>query len=89
MKLDHQLVQHNQLSSEVFSNFKNFCFNIIIIFIIYFKFIEMSTLCRETVSQDPIPDVTSSPTNDDTVLETCDKIMNTDESYLSNLSVRN
>ena len=49
----------------------------------------MSTLHRETVSQDPIPNVTSSPTNDDKVLETCDKIINTDESYLSNLSVRN
>ena len=49
----------------------------------------MSTPRRETVSQDSIPDVTSSPTNVDTVPETCDKIMNTDESYLSNLSVRN
>ena len=39
-KLDHQLVQHNQLSSEVFSNFKNFCFNIIIILLFIFSLLK-------------------------------------------------
>ena len=49
----------------------------------------MSTLRPKTVNQDSISDVTSSPTDDNAAPETCDKIMNTDESYLSNLSVRN
>ena len=49
----------------------------------------MSTLHRKTVSQDLIPDVTSSPANVNEVPETCYKIMNTDESYLSDLTVRN
>ena len=56
----------------------------------------MSTLRHEKVSQDSIPesnvevtDITSSPPVDDSAPETCDKIMNTDESYFSDLSVRN
>ena len=56
----------------------------------------MSTLCHEKVSQDSIPesnvevtDITSSPAVDNSTPETCDKIMNTDESYLSDLLVRN
>ena len=68
----------------------------IIIFSIYFQFIEMSTLRREKVSQDSIPelnaqvkDSTSSQAVDNSAPETCDKIMNTDESYLSDLTVRN
>ncbi len=54
------------------------------------------TMLREKVSQDSIPesnvevkDITSSPTVDNAAPETCDKIINTDCSYLSYMSVRN
>ena len=67
----------------------------IIIFSVYFQFIEMSTLCREKVSQDSIPELnaqvtylTSSQAVDNSAPETCNKIMKTDESYLSDLTVR-
>ena len=61
----------------------------ILIFLFIFSLLKCQLLRRETVSQDSIPDVTSSPADDNAAPETCDKIMNTDESYLSNLSVRN
>ena len=55
----------------------------------------MTTL-REKGSQDSIPesnvevtDITSSPTVVNAAPETCDKSINTVESYLSDLTVRN
>ena len=68
----------------------------IIIFLFIFSLLKCQHFIAKTVSQDPIPesnvevtDITSSPADDNAAPETCDKIMNTDESYLSNLSVRN